>query len=61
MFAMTLVVMIDPPGPFDTLQTWRRHLRDLRSLSDDMVLKAELIESAVAHIEVKRRRGATLH
>jgi hypothetical protein len=60
MFAMMLV-LIDPPGPFDTLQTWQRHLRDLRTLPDGTLLRSELIQTAEAHIEAKRRRGATLH
>jgi hypothetical protein len=42
---MTLV-LVDPPGPFDTLATWRRHLAALRCLPPDTLLRAELIESA---------------
>jgi hypothetical protein len=53
---MTLV-LIDPPGAFDDLATWQRYLRDLRTLPNDTVLKAELIETAEAHIEAKRRRS----
>jgi hypothetical protein len=52
LFAMTLV-LIDEPGPFDDLATWARHLKVVQSLPDDTVLKAELIESAVAQIEAK--------
>jgi hypothetical protein len=34
---MTLV-LIDPPTPFDTLETWQRHLADVRRLPDDVAL-----------------------
>jgi hypothetical protein len=43
--AMTLV-LIDPPSPFDTLATWQRHLAEVRRLSDDVLLKAEMVEAA---------------
>jgi hypothetical protein len=39
--------MIDPPGPFDTLATWQRHLAEYRRLLPaDTILKSELIEAA---------------
>ena len=50
MFAMTLV-LIDPPSPFDTLATWQHHLHALRSLPDDTVLKAQMVEAAEAQID----------
>jgi hypothetical protein len=49
MFTMTLV-LLDPPGPFDTLATWKRHLAYVRSLPPDTLLRSELIEAAEAHI-----------
>jgi hypothetical protein len=55
------IYLIDPPGPFDTLATWERHLAYVRSLPPDTLLRAELIqdaEEAIALIGVGRR---TLH
>jgi hypothetical protein len=37
--------LIDEPSPFASLKAWH-HLRDLRTLGDDVVLKAEMIEVA---------------
>jgi hypothetical protein len=58
MFAMTLV-LIDPPSPFDTLETWQRHLADVRRLPDDTLLKAEMVEAAEEQIDKLKlaRRG----
>jgi len=53
-YRMTLLVLIDPPGPFDTLATWQRHLAECRRLPADTMLKAELIETAEAHIREAR-------
>src|SRR6266446_8551136 len=49
MFTMTLV-MLDPPGPFDTLATWERHLAYLRCLPADTLLRDEMLRTAEAHI-----------
>jgi carnitine 3-dehydrogenase len=48
---------IDPPSPFDTLATWQRHLADVRRLSDDTLLKAELIKTAKEAIESRTNRS----
>ncbi len=53
---MTLV-LINPPSPFDTLATWQRHLADVRRLSDDTLLKAELIKTAKEAIESRTNRS----
>ena len=53
---MTLA-LVDEPSPFDTLATWRRHLADVRRLSDDTLLKAELIKTAKEAIESRTNRS----
>jgi hypothetical protein len=48
-------VMADPPGRFDTLETWEQYLKELREkVSDDAVNKQDLIEEAERIIAQKR-------
>jgi hypothetical protein len=60
MFTMTLV-MLDPPGPFDTLATWERHLAYVRRLPPDTLLRAELIQDAEEAIALIGVGCRTLH
>jgi hypothetical protein len=43
---MTQIYLIDSPTPFDTLETWQRHLADVRRLPDGTLLKSELVRTA---------------
>jgi hypothetical protein len=45
---------IDPPTPYDTLETWERHLAEMRELPDTDSLKMELISEAEEIIRAKR-------
>jgi hypothetical protein len=53
-YIRAMLVMIDPPTPFDTLATWQRHLADVRRLPDDVALKSETLRTAEE--AVARRR-----
>jgi hypothetical protein len=50
-----LTALIDPPSPFDTLQTWEQHLAELRKFPDNVTLKQELISQAEEVLAWKRR------
>jgi hypothetical protein len=49
--------LIDDPKPFDTLETWERHLADLTKLPDGWLGKAEAIEHAEQHIKMMKQFG----
>ena len=51
------IVMIDEPSPFDTRETWERHLEQLKALPDDVALKAEMISDAEEMLARKQREG----
>jgi hypothetical protein len=47
-------VLIDPPGPFDTLERWELHLQKLRSLPANVKLKPQMIAEARRQIARKK-------
>ena len=46
--------LVDPPSRFATLDTWERHLAELKKLPADAVLKPQMIKTAQEAIERKR-------
>ena len=40
------IFMIDGPSPFASVETWERHLADLKSLPDDTLMKSGMIKQA---------------
>jgi hypothetical protein len=46
--------LIDPPSPYDTLETWERHLAEVLRLPDTDPLKTQLISEAEEIIRSKR-------
>jgi hypothetical protein len=49
-------VMVDPPGRFDTLETWEQYLKELReNVPDSAFNKQSEIEYAERIIAEKRR------
>jgi hypothetical protein len=40
------VILIDEPTPYDTLETWERHLTKLEALPANTFMRAELIKRA---------------
>jgi hypothetical protein len=52
-------VMADPPGMFDTLETWERYLSDLREkVPDSASNKPSLIAEAEREIARIKRTGS---
>jgi len=49
-------VLNDPPGPYDTLETWERHLSELERLPEDVYLRKKLIKKARQKVSEKRAR-----
>jgi hypothetical protein len=47
-------VLIDPPGPYDTLETWERHLSELERLPENVYLRKKLIKKARQKVAEKR-------
>jgi hypothetical protein len=47
--------MIDEPSPFESIDVWKQHLNELRSLRDVAVLKVKMIKNAEEMIARKRR------
>jgi len=50
-------IMIDDPSPFDTLETWERHLAELKRWPDGTPLKSAIIETAEYWIAEKKKEG----
>jgi hypothetical protein len=48
-------MLIDPPGPFDTLAEWVSHLRMLEDLPEGTFFREEMIADAKAEIARLRR------
>ncbi len=49
------LVMVDPPGPFDTLARWEQHLGELKKLPENVALRREMLQAAHKVISEKRR------
>ena len=47
-------VLIDGPSPYDTLESWERHLRELRELPANTALKPQMIKEAKEMIAMKK-------
>ena len=49
-------VTIDPPTPYDSLESWEKHLAELQALADETPLKDEMIKQAEEIISEKKDR-----
>ena len=47
--------LIDGPSPFATLETWEQHLKRLKALPDNHLLKTEMIKTAQEMITKKKK------
>jgi hypothetical protein len=49
--------LIDPPSPWDTLQSWRDHLSDLEKMPPGDPVRTDLLKTARTIIRDKIARG----
>jgi hypothetical protein len=54
------LAVIDPPSPYDTLETWERYLRELKKLPENVLLGQESIAEAEHEIRRKREGSASM-
>jgi hypothetical protein len=48
------IILIDEPSPYDTLETWERHLDVVEKLPENTLLKDRMLARARKRVEEKR-------
>ena len=54
--AEEILILVDPPSPFDALETWEQFLKEIESWPDNVMLKDELARKAKLMIGKKRHQ-----